>query len=599
MVSGSGSAFRTSPRPLPARPVAASRRWLGIVALSFLLSSCLDQLPPQLELSPSHQLELSSARSTVTLTNAGGGSLQWEAASDNPLVVLSAMQGRILRGAERTLTLIVDDSDLDVDDLVEATLTFTSNGGNAAVHVSYKVGSGIGQCGSYLAPEIGSTGAAPGGSRAIRAAAPGVGARAVPGEVLVAYTPVAAGLAVGADALRDHLSGAAGMALVRAGSDGAPDLFTATDPDRAIELLLADPRVSYAQRNYYLEPQLVPNDPFYAQQWHLTGFGMPYAWDRYSGQLAQGGSVTIAIIDSGVYGQHPDLASKLLQGWDFYDGDANTSPGAPNGHSEHGTHVAGIAAALGNDAYGVAGVAFGPAIKILPVKVFDAAGVNASIADLVLAIRWSAGLKVPGLPINPNPADVINMSLGVAGVYPALDAAAADAWNAGSLLVAAAGNHTGAMVDPGILSPANSPCVIAVGSVDSDYGVSTFSNTGPQLELVAPGGFSNTGCLKVVSTLPPPITHGCMSGTSMAAPFVAGIAALVIGQGTDTTPASVRDRLNLTALRATWMTDARSYGNGVACADAALGSPSACGYTPAATPAGAPTATAAGWSTPR
>src|SRR5690606_35505872 len=189
-------------------------------------------------------------------------------------------------------------------------------------------------------------------------------------------------------------------------------------------------------------------------------------------------------------------------------------------------------------------------------------GVNASIADLVLAIRWSAGLVVPGIASNPHPADVINLSLGVAGSYPALDAVAVDAWNAGSLLVAAAGNHTGAMPDPGVLSPANSPCVIAVGSVDSDYDASTFSNRGPQIELVAPGGFNNTGCLKVVSTLPPPATHGCMSGTSMAAPFVAGVAALVIGQGPPVTPGAGGDRSQLPGVRASWLTDARSPGQG-------------------------------------
>jgi len=547
-----------------------------------MLTSCLEQAPPQLEVAPADYLELSSARSSITIANAGGGALQWQAHSDNLLVTLSAVQGRILRGAERTLALVVDDGGLDLDEVVAATLTFSSNGGDASVLVSYTVGTGIGQCGAYVPPEIGSTSRASPTVRAtMRAAAPGATARPVPGEILVAYRDQSSALAFDTEPVRAELGGVTGMSLLRAGAPGTPDLFSATDPDVALERLLADPRVLYAQRNYYLEPQFVPNDPDYDSQWNLGRFGLPQAWDRYSGQVAPSGTVTIAIIDSGVYGDHPDFAGKLLPGWDFDDGDANTFPGTPNGHAEHGTHVAGIAAALGDDGYGVAGVAFGPAIKILPVKVFDAAGVNASIADLVLAIRWSAGLAVPGVVTNPNPAAVINMSLGVPGVFPALNAAAADAWDAGSVLVAAAGNHTGAMPDPGVLSPANAPCVIAVGSVDSDYDVSTFSNTGPQLEVVAPGGFSNTGCAKVYSTMPPPLVHGCMSGTSMAAPFVAGVAALVIGQGRHETPAAVRDRLNLTALRATWMRDARSYGNGVVCADAALGAATVCGYTPA------------------
>lgn len=572
--------------------------------LVLLVCGCVDQVPPLLQVSPTTFLDLSSARSTIVVTNAGGGALQWRATSDNPLVTLSATEGRILRGASRTLTIDVDDTSLDLDDVVSATLTFTSNGGDAELSISYTVGSGIGMCGSYLPPELGSTartsrashgvaGAAVHAPARLRSAVPGPGARAVPGEVLVGYhdwipgTPVAvltadddpAAVRAGAvaQAVRSKLTTVMGASLVRAGVAGSPDLFMTDDATSLVDDLLADPRVRYAHLNYYLDPQYVPDDPDFAKQWNLSMFGLPQAWDHYRGEEAAGGSVVIAVIDSGVYGAHPDLVSKLLPGWDFSDNDANTNPGAPNGHAEHGTHVAGIAAALGDDGYGVTGVAMGQAIKILPVKVFDAAGVNASISDLVRAIRWSAGLAVAGAPSNPTRAHVINMSLGVPGLFPALDAATLDAWNAGSLLIGASGNHTGVMEDPGVLSPANAPCVIAVGSIDSDYEVSSFSNTGPQLELVAPGGFSNSGCARVYSTVPPPAYHGCSSGTSMAAPFVAGVAALLFGDGELTTQAQVRDRLNLTALRGHWMTDARSYGNGVVCADAALGADTLCG----------------------
>src|SRR5690606_33667776 len=132
--------------------------WLAAAALIAVLVACADQVPPQLELSPSAYLELSSARSTVTIANSGGGSLEWRAFSDNPLVTLSAMSGRVLRGAARTLTLSVEDGLLDVGDVVEATLSFESNGGDASMAVSYTVGSGIGQCGAYLPPESGRTG---------------------------------------------------------------------------------------------------------------------------------------------------------------------------------------------------------------------------------------------------------------------------------------------------------------------------------------------------------------------------------------------------------------------------------------------------------
>lgn len=575
-----------------------------VALLVLLVSSCVDQVPPLLEVSPTAFLELSSARSTIVVTNAGGGALQWRATSDNPLVRLSATEGRILRGASRTLTIDVDDTTLDLDDVVSATLTFASNGGDAELSISYTVGSGIGMCGSYLPPELGSVARASIGDHGVagtalpalaqlRTARPGPGARAVPGEVLVGYhewvpgapvavltaddDPAAARSSAVAHAVRSELTTVTGASLLTAGVAGSPDLFMADDAASLVDALLADPRVRYAHLNYYLDLQYVPNDPDFAKQWNLSMFGLPQAWDRYRGEEAAGGTVVIAVIDSGVYGTHPDLVSKLLPGWDFNDNDANTNPGAPNGHAEHGTHVAGIAAALGDDGYGVTGVAMGSAIRILPVKVFDAAGVNASISDLVKAIRWSAGLAVAGAPSNPNRAHVINMSLGVPGFFPALDAATLDAWHAGSLLIGAAGNHTGAMEDPGVLSPANAPCVIAVGSIDSDYEVSSFSNTGPQLELVAPGGFSNSGCARVYSTVPPPAFHDCLSGTSMAAPFVAGVAALLFGDGELTTQAQVRDRLTLTALRGHWMTDARSYGNGVVCADAALGAATVCG----------------------
>src|SRR5690606_7634380 len=102
-----------------------------------LVCGCVDQVPPLLEVSPTTFLELSSARSTIVVTNAGGGALHWRATSDSPLVSLSATEGRILRGASRTLTIDVDDSSLDLDDVVSATLTFTSNGGDAELSLSY------------------------------------------------------------------------------------------------------------------------------------------------------------------------------------------------------------------------------------------------------------------------------------------------------------------------------------------------------------------------------------------------------------------------------------------------------------------------------
>src|SRR5690606_11766497 len=139
----------------------------------------------------------------------------------------------------------------------------------------------------------------------------------------------------------------------------------------AIKRLLDDPRVLYAQRNYYLELQGVPNDPYLADlQWNLTHFGLPEAWEVYDA-VPTPGDVVLAVLDSGVFASHPDLAPKLLPGWDFHGRDSNTEPGVPDDHNDaaHGTHVAGIAAAVGGDGIGVAGVAFGPEFKVVPVKV--------------------------------------------------------------------------------------------------------------------------------------------------------------------------------------------------------------------------------------
>ena len=119
------------------------------------------------------------------------------------------------------------------------------------------------------------------------------------------------------------------------------------------ERLRRDPRVQYAEPNYYLELLDVPNDPFLEDQWNLLEFGLPEAWTLEKGT----GKVVVAVLDSGVYGKHEDLSGKLYPGCDFFDGDSDANPGLGDFGAGHGTHVAGIAAALGNNAVGVAGVA--------------------------------------------------------------------------------------------------------------------------------------------------------------------------------------------------------------------------------------------------
>lgn len=460
------------------------------------------------------------------------------------------------------------------------------------------LGRSAAMCGPYLA----ASGLADALDQGVRKAAPHATAVPVPGELLIAYRPpqtsllgpatldgrATAGLS---PAALVELTGAAvrsdfGLTrLEMAALPGLPELVATDDAPAVLAKLSDDPRVEYAHLNYYLEVLYVPADPLYEEQWHLDDFGLASAWDAYLAVSSQR-EVVIAIIDTGVDPLHPDLATKVLPGWDFHGVDPDAAPGT--GYlAGHGTHVAGIAAAAGG-AVGVTGVAFVPEVRLLPVKVFDDSGAGGTVADLVRAIRWSAGLSVAGAPGNRHPAQVINLSIGVPGVFPSLDAAVKAAWDAGAVVVAAAGNHAPGQPDRGVLSPANAPCAIAVGSVDADRQVSAFSNTGPEVEILAPGGYGSASCGGIVSTMPGG-GYGCMSGTSMATPFAAGVAALVLSQGEHTSPESVRNLFSVST------SSVDSYlptvgGHGLLCADMALGAATSCGRLVLAPSAAATTA---------
>lgn len=298
----------------------------------------------------------------------------------------------------------------------------------------------------------------------------------------------------------------------------------------------------------------------------------------------KGAGKVVAVLDTGIT-DHPDLpASRILPGYDFVsqfdfgDGtfedtgrDGNGRDGNPHDMGDweppfdycgadnpdgsdsswHGTHVAGIAAAEGNNTVGVVGVA--PTVKILPVRVLGlCGGTTEGIAD---GIRWAAGLTVAGAPKNLHKADVINLSLGAAypcdsNNAPDLLSAVAAARAAGSVVVAAAGND-GVDVDVNGFSPATCPGVVAVGST-SEYGDQAgyrdtdgatkvvYSNFGVSLAISAPGGdqfWDNRGILSTLNagvTGPTTPTYGQELGTSMAAPVVAAGAALIRSLGTFT-----------------------------------------------------------------
>jgi subtilisin family serine protease len=303
----------------------------------------------------------------------------------------------------------------------------------------------------------------------------------------------------------------------------------------------------------------------------MLNFGLPQAWRIETGRE----SVTIAIIDTGVDTRHVDLEGRLVPGRDFGDGDNDPNPGASTGDPAHGTHVAGIAAATGNNGVGVAGVAY-RGVSILSVKVSDSFG-RIATDTVAKAIRWSAGLPVEGVDMNPHPAQIINISLGAPVTSQVLNDAVTAARGAGAIVVAAAGNS---FLRNAIYTPANAPGALAVGSVDNSRQCSSFSNyntTGRTVDLMAPGGVG-PGPLPVgvLSTIPGN-QYGHMSGTSMAAPFVAGVAALIWSQNPDLTADQVIERLKRTAYFNPVTMNPAEYGRGIVCADRALGASSRCG----------------------
>jgi subtilisin family serine protease len=300
------------------------------------------------------------------------------------------------------------------------------------------------------------------------------------------------------------------------------------DPGQAVEAVVerfaALDEVEVAEPNRYRESYVIPNDPRYPQQWGLAKINCPAAWDRTTGRT----DVAVAVIDTGVDLNHPQLAPLVLPGRDLVDWGSNPNPPGlapwvlegdfagrdndPQDEVGHGTHVAGTIACLSNDGMGVAGVTW--QCRLLPVRVLVRArhtvtgritGIGSS-ADIAAGIRWAADQG----------AQVLNLSLG-GSVDTAVERnAVAYAIGKGVVVVAAMGNS--GTSDPSY--PAAYPGVIAVGAVNATDRRAGFSQTGPHIDVVAPG-------VNVLSTHWDD-TYASFQGTSMAAPHVAGVAALVL-----------------------------------------------------------------------
>ncbi|MPV66544.1 S8 family peptidase [Burkholderia sp. BE17] len=342
--------------------------------------------------------------------------------------------------------------------------------------------------------------------------------------------------------------------------------IAAADATALAQAFAADTDVDYAEPDHSMQIRDTPSDPLYSQQWYLSdataGIDLPPAWNTTKGSP----TVVTAVLDTGSR-PHADLVGNLLPGYSFIT-NVNTSnnglsrgpdasdPGdwvtqqeldntsgpyyhcasEPSASSWHGTRVMGVIGATANNSAGIAGVSW--LGRILPVRVLGkCGGVTSDIAD---AMRWAAGIPVTGVPTNPTPAKVINLSLGGVGACSTTFQQAIDDVNAkGVTVVVAAGNDG---LSTGLDQPANCRGVISVGATDATGRRASFSNFGANITLSAPGvnilSTSNTG-----TTTPGSDTYGLANGTSLATPQVTGVAALMLAVNGNLTPAQLQQKL--------------------------------------------------------
>lgn len=358
--------------------------------------------------------------------------------------------------------------------------------------------------------------------------------------------------------------------------------------------LAADPNVEYVEVDQIMRPTLTPNDARLEEQW---GFGTSNAsinvrpaWDKSTGS-----GTVVAVIDTGIT-NHPDLNANILPGYDFIsdasmardgggrDSNANDEgdwyaanecgAGYPASSSSwHGTHVAGTVAAVTNNSTGVAGTAFNA--KVVPVRVLGKCGGYTS--DIADAIVWASGGSVSGVPANANAAEVINMSLGGTGsCSTTYQTAINGAVGRGTTVVVAAGN-AGSNVSTSV--PANCANVIAVAATTSAGAKASFSNYGAGIDISAPGQ-AILSTLNTGTTVPASATYASYNGTSMAAPHVAGVVALMQSVApTPLSPAQVETILKNTA-RALPGACSGGCGAGIVNADAAVAAALGGGGTP-------------------
>jgi thermitase len=334
--------------------------------------------------------------------------------------------------------------------------------------------------------------------------------RFVPGELVVRFKP-GVRETLRALVLREH--GAARRDRTALPGTEVVDLRAGASVTAAAKAFARRPEVLYAEPNWVYSAAVIPNDVRFGELWALDRIQAPAAWDLTTGDRA----VKVAVVDTGIAYDHPDLAPHVVPGWDFVSNDPD-----PVDQHGHGTHVAGTIGARGNDAVGVTGVNWN--VALMPVQVLSPTG-NGRNDQISEGLAFAAR----------NGAKVVNASLGGNNFSQTMEAVIRDA--PGTLFVVAAGNsarnNDTTPVYPCSYDLSNLICVAASDRDDARAGFSNFGAT--SVDLAAPG-------VGVVSTAPDQ-GYLSLSGTSMAAPHVAGVAALIWARAPWATVAQVRAAL--------------------------------------------------------